>query len=97
MFVHRRPCVGRAGCGFESTDRRPRGWGFVRGLFALAPEPGGMKSTRKGLRNDELYKDTYQRLNCAECEKTLATENPPDEVYNVRKCPDCEKEWKELP
>ncbi|GAB7011896.1 HVO_0758 family zinc finger protein [Halolamina salina] len=56
-----------------------------------------MKSTRKGLRNDELYKDTYQRLNCAECEKTLATENPPDEVYNVRKCPDCGKEWKELP
>ena len=56
-----------------------------------------MKSTRKGLRNDELYKDTYERLACADCEETLATENNPDEVYNVRKCPDCGKEWKELP
>jgi NAD-dependent SIR2 family protein deacetylase len=56
-----------------------------------------MRSTRKGLRNDELHKDTYERLACAECEKTLATENKPDEVYNVRKCPDCGKEWKELP
>lgn len=56
-----------------------------------------MKSTRKGLRNDELYKDTYGRLNCTECEKTLATENLPEEVHNVRKCPDCAREWKELP
>lgn len=56
-----------------------------------------MKSTRKGLRNNDLYKDTYGRLNCAECEKTLATENAPDEVYTVRRCPDCGREFKELP
>ena len=69
----------------------------MRGLFTLGPEPGAMKSTRKGLRSDELYKDTYERLNCAECEQTLATENSPDEVHNVRKCPECGREWKELP
>lgn len=56
-----------------------------------------MKSTRKGLRDDELYKDTYGRLNCADCEKTLGTENSPDEVFTVRRCPDCDREWKELP
>jgi predicted RNA-binding Zn-ribbon protein involved in translation (DUF1610 family) len=56
-----------------------------------------MQSTRKGLRSGDLEKDTYERLNCAECEQTLGTENSPDEVYTVRICPDCGKEWKELP
>ena len=56
-----------------------------------------MKSTRKGLRGDDLYKDTYGRLNCADCEKTLATESSDDEVFNVRRCPDCDRQWKELP
>ena len=56
-----------------------------------------MKSTRKGLREDDLYKDTYGRLNCVECEKTLATENAPDEVYTVRRCPECGREFRELP
>lgn len=56
-----------------------------------------MKSTRKGLRSGELEKDTYERLSCVECGQTLSTENRPDEVYNVRKCPDCGNEWKELP
>ncbi|MFD1597608.1 HVO_0758 family zinc finger protein [Halobellus rarus] len=55
-----------------------------------------MKSTRKGLRDGELEKDTYGRLNCAECGETLNTENDPDEVYTVRRCVDCEREWKEL-
>lgn len=56
-----------------------------------------MKSTRKGLRSGDLEKDTYERLNCAECEQTLSTENSPDEVFTVRICPDCGKKWKELP
>jgi len=30
-----------------------------------------MKSTRKGLRDGDLFKDTYERLNCADCEKVL--------------------------
>lgn len=55
-----------------------------------------MKSTRKGLRNDDLYKDTYERLNCSECEQALKTKNDPDKVYSVRVCPECGTEWKEL-
>lgn len=56
-----------------------------------------MQSTRKGLREGELSKDTYGRLNCAACEKTLATKNASDEVFTLRRCPDCGREWKELP
>jgi len=55
-----------------------------------------MKSTRKGLRDGELEKDTYGRLTCAACGKSLKTQNDPDEVYTVRVCPDCGNEWKEL-
>jgi len=55
-----------------------------------------MKSTRKGLRAGELYKDTYERLTCASCEKALKKENDPNEVYSVRICPECGSEWKEL-
>jgi ssDNA-binding Zn-finger/Zn-ribbon topoisomerase 1 len=55
-----------------------------------------MKSTRKGLRADELEKDTYGRLTCVECGETLKKENDPDEVYSVRICPECGSEWKEL-
>ncbi|MFB6126399.1 MAG: HVO_0758 family zinc finger protein [Halolamina sp.] len=55
-----------------------------------------MKSTRKGLRNGDLYKDTYERLACADCEQTLATDAAEDEVYTVRRCPECDGEWKEL-
>lgn len=55
-----------------------------------------MKSTRKGLRDGELFKDTYERLNCGECEQTLKKKNDPDEVFSVRICPDCERRWKEL-
>jgi NAD-dependent SIR2 family protein deacetylase len=55
-----------------------------------------MKSTRKGLRDGELVKDTYERLTCAECEQTLKKENDPDEIFSVRTCPDCGKQWKEL-
>jgi len=55
-----------------------------------------VKSTRKGLREGELTKDNYERLQCGECGDTLATENPPDEVYSVRTCRQCDREWKEL-
>jgi len=56
-----------------------------------------MKSTRKGLRDDDLHKDNYERLACSECEETLKKDNAPDEVYAVRTCPECGREWKELP
>lgn len=55
-----------------------------------------MKSTRKGLRDGDLYKDTYERLTCDTCEQALKTKNDPDEVYTVRICPECGTEWKEL-
>lgn len=55
-----------------------------------------MKSTRKGLRDGDLFKDTYERLNCASCEMVLKKTNDPDEVFSVRKCPECGEEYKEL-
>ncbi|AFK18438.1 MULTISPECIES: HVO_0758 family zinc finger protein [Haloferax] len=55
-----------------------------------------MKTTRKGLRDGELEKDTYERLTCSECGKSLKKKNDPAEVFSVRTCPDCEREWKEL-
>jgi ssDNA-binding Zn-finger/Zn-ribbon topoisomerase 1 len=55
-----------------------------------------MKSTRKGLRDGDLYKDNYERLNCSECEKTLKKKNDPEEVFSVRTCPECGQQWKEL-
>ncbi|GAA0506169.1 hypothetical protein SAMN04488066_101134 [Halorubrum aquaticum] len=55
-----------------------------------------MKSTRKALRDGDLFKDTYERLNCAACEKVLKKKNDPDEVFSVRTCPECGAEFKEL-
>ncbi|WP_168654251.1 MULTISPECIES: HVO_0758 family zinc finger protein [Halorubrum] len=55
-----------------------------------------MKSTRKGLRDGDLFKDTYERLNCAECEQVLKKQNDPDEVFSVRVCPECGTKFKEL-
>jgi len=56
-----------------------------------------MKSTRKGLRDDELHKDNYERVACSECDETLKKNDAPDEVYAVRTCPECGQQWKELP
>ena len=55
-----------------------------------------MDSVRKALRSGDLEKDVYGRLNCADCEAELATTNDPDEIGSVRRCPECEEEWKEL-
>ncbi|ELZ27215.1 hypothetical protein C474_17754 [Halogeometricum pallidum JCM 14848] len=55
-----------------------------------------MKTTRKGMREGELEKDTYDRLACSECGETLKTRNDPDEVFSVRTCPECGAEWKEI-
>ena len=56
-----------------------------------------MKSTRKGLRADELHKDNYERLACSECDETLKKDDDDDEVHAVRTCPECGQQWKELP
>jgi len=55
-----------------------------------------MKTVRKALRDGDLAKDTYERVNCADCEKTLKTKNDPGEIGTVRACPECGGEWKEL-
>ncbi|ACV11372.1 conserved hypothetical protein [Halorhabdus utahensis DSM 12940] len=55
-----------------------------------------MESVRKGLRSGDLEKDTYERLQCVECEEELTTENDPEEVGSVRVCPGCGREWKQV-
>ena len=55
-----------------------------------------MQSVRKGLRDGDIEKDTYERLNCAACEMTLKTQNDPDEVFSVKVCPECGTRWRDL-
>ena len=55
-----------------------------------------MKTVRKALREGDLEKDTYERVACADCGKTLKTKHDPSAVGTVRACPDCGGEWKEL-
>lgn len=55
-----------------------------------------METVRKGIRNDELYKDTYQRLTCEQCDRELATESDPSEPGTIRQCPDCKRQWRQL-
>lgn len=55
-----------------------------------------MESVRKGLRSGAIEKDTYERLACADCGETLATENDPDKLETIRVCPECGKQWKKV-
>ncbi|MFW5938040.1 MAG: HVO_0758 family zinc finger protein [Halanaeroarchaeum sp.] len=55
-----------------------------------------MESVRKGLRAGALERDTYDRLVCSACDANLDRENDPDEIYDVRECPDCGARFKEL-
>jgi len=55
-----------------------------------------VKSVQRGLNDDEIEKDTYERLQCAACGVRLDRENDPDEVGSVRTCPDCGRSWQEL-
>ena len=55
-----------------------------------------MKSIRKGLRDDELVKDTYGRLECANCEMVMKSEPEPDAVFDLRVCPECGTQYKDL-
>jgi len=56
-----------------------------------------METVRKGLRTGDLEKDTYERLLCTACDIALETENPDDEVFSLRVCPECGQQWKQLP
>ncbi|WP_337589477.1 HVO_0758 family zinc finger protein [Halobacterium hubeiense] len=58
---------------------------------------GCMDSVRRALREGEISKDMYERLECVECEEQLVTKNEPDEVGTVRACPECGTKWRQLP
>ncbi|MFB6111045.1 MAG: HVO_0758 family zinc finger protein [Halobacteriaceae archaeon] len=55
-----------------------------------------MDSVQKGLRAGDLEKDVYDRLRCAACEERLATENDPEEIGQIRRCPECGTAWQQL-
>lgn len=55
-----------------------------------------MRSVRKGLRAGEITKDTYDRLECADCGVQLKLRDDPDEVGAVRVCPECGREWRRI-
>jgi ribosomal protein S27AE len=55
-----------------------------------------VNSVRTALRDDELRRDTYDRLVCGQCGQALKTENDPDRLETVRFCPECAGEWKEI-
>jgi hypothetical protein len=55
-----------------------------------------METVRKGLRNGDLERDTYERLRCTACGATLATEANPDDVGTIRTCPECDAAWQHL-
>ena len=56
-----------------------------------------MDSIRRALRQGDVTKDVYERLACADCDEQLLTENDPDAVGSVRVCPECDKQWQQLP
>lgn len=75
--------------------------GAGRGPTAAGLLTGGriraaMDSVRKGLRSEQITKDTYERLLCAECGETLATRDNPDGLGKLRSCPECGREWQQV-
>ncbi|MFB6094010.1 MAG: HVO_0758 family zinc finger protein [Halanaeroarchaeum sp.] len=55
-----------------------------------------MDSVREGLRAGELERDTYDRLVCSTCGQHLKREDDPSEIFDVRRCPECDSEYREL-
>ncbi|MFC7044899.1 HVO_0758 family zinc finger protein [Halobacteriaceae archaeon GCM10025711] len=55
-----------------------------------------MESVRKGLRAGKIQKDTYDRLSCASCGSQLKTQDDPGEVWTLRVCPECGRQWRQL-
>lgn len=55
-----------------------------------------MDTVRQGLRGGDIEKDTYERLICVHCDERLKTRNDPDEVFKVRVCPGCGREYKQV-
>jgi predicted RNA-binding Zn-ribbon protein involved in translation (DUF1610 family) len=55
-----------------------------------------MESVRKGLRSEQITKDTYERLVCAECGENLDTRDNPEGLGKIRSCPECGREWQQV-
>ena len=55
-----------------------------------------MDSVRDGLRAGDLDKDTFDRLVCASCDRTLKMRNDPEQIGSVRFCLECDDEWLEM-
>lgn len=55
-----------------------------------------MRSVRQGIREGEIEKDTYERLECAECGVQLGTRNESGEIGSIRECPKCGREWEQV-
>lgn len=55
-----------------------------------------MDTVRDGLKANALVKDTFDRLVCASCDRSLRMRNDPDEIGSIRFCEQCEGEWLEM-
>lgn len=55
-----------------------------------------METVRDGLRAGDLEKDTFDRVICASCDRTLKTRNDPDNLWSIRYCGECGTEWREM-
>lgn len=55
-----------------------------------------MDTVRDGLRADELEKDTFDRLVCVSCNRSLKMRNEPDRIGSIRFCNECGSEWLEM-
>lgn len=55
-----------------------------------------MKSVRKGLRDGDLERDTYERLSCTNCGVELKTVDDPNELGSIRVCRNCGSRWQQL-
>jgi len=55
-----------------------------------------MSSVRKALRTGEVEKGTYEKLVCSDCGVPLGKSDR-EAVGWHRICPECGREWKQLP
>lgn len=75
-------------------------WGLPssgpREVLSLGFEIDRMDTVTRGMREDDVEKDTYGRLRCAHCDSKLKKRAAEDGLGAIRTCPDCGREWQEL-
>lgn len=54
-----------------------------------------MDSVQAGLRAQDIKKDTYERLICADCDERLDTKPDPKTEASIIVCPSCQKKWRD--